>query len=405
MKIGTKCIHAGEKHDPSGAHAHPIFMTSSFTFENWEEAKKKFNPENPSEGYVYSRMSNPNLKNFEEKIKALYEAEDALVFSSGMAAIDTTMRTLLEPNDHVVCSRTLYGCTHQLFSEAHHLPKFEIKFDFVDSRRAANIFYAIRSNTKVVYLEILSNPTLELTDLKNIIKKVKTTDPTDELYVIVDNTFLGPYNFNPIAFGADLVIDSATKYLSGHGDIVLGSVAGRKDLIEKIAKWRAHAGAVPNPFQCWLAARGLKTYTLRMEAHNENALLLAKFLEDHPMIEKVIYPGLSSYMQRELAKEIMPNGFSGMISFELKGGIEVTELFLEEINKEKIISFAVSLGSVDTMIQHPATMTHAGVPKKDRLERGITDKLIRISVGIENYEDIVTAFSRALDATVEKFAK
>lgn len=395
-RMGTKCVHAGEEYNSTSAHTMPVYMTSSFSFKSWEEARAEFNPRNPSDGYVYSRMGNPNLANLEAKIASLYDAEAALVFSSGMAAIDTVFRALLKPGDHVLCSRTLYGCTHQLVSETDHLPKFGINFDFVDSRGWINVSRSIGYNTRLVYLETLSNPTLELADIKRIITEVKKQVPFKDFYIVVDNTFAGPYNVNPIALGADLVVDSDTKYINGHGDLILGSVTGRKDLIEKIAKWRAHGGAVPSPFQCWLAARGLKTYSLRMKAHNSNALLIAKFLEDHSAVKRVIYPGLKNYMQHGLAKKLMPNGFSGMISFELKGGIEATERFLKELKKEEIISFAVSLGCVDTLIQHPATMTHAGVPEKERLERGITNELLRLSVGIEDYEDIVTAFSKVL---------
>ncbi len=400
--MSTKCVHAGEEFNPTNSHAMPIFMTSSFKFKGGpKEAMAKFDPEHPDTDNIYGRFGNPNFRNFESKVSALYRAEACLAFPSGMSVIKNVFGTFLEPGDHVLCGRTLYGCTHQLVTEPDYFRKFGVEFSFVDPRRACYVVNALKTNTRIIYLESLSNPTLELTDLENICKKAKMIMPSaKDFLVVVDNTFLGPYHINPLRLGADLVLDSDTKYIAGHGDLLGGSVAGKTDLIERIAKQRAHGGAIPGAFESWLAARGLKTYALRMKAHNENASLLAKALEGHPLIKRVIYPGLKSYMQHGLAKKLLMSGYGGMIAFELAGGKKKAEKkawkFLKAAKGEEILTLAVSLGSVDGLIECPDFMTHASVPEKDKKERGIIPELLRYSVGIEDYEDIWSAFMRVL---------
>lgn len=404
--IGTKAIHGGGKGpNPLGAHEFPIFMTGSFTFKDLLEAKRAFRGE--EETYVYSRIAHPNPDLVARKIALLEYGEDALMFSSGMAAVATTVMNIAH-GSHVVCGRTLYGCTDDLFANL--LPKLGIEFTFVDARYPENVSRAIRSNTKVVFLETPDNPTLNLADIKTI---SYLTHRKGNIVVAVDNSFASPYNQRPITLGADVVIHSATKYLNGHGDLISGVVVGSEEFIRKsknsLKYWAGIFGPTPSPFECFLINRGLKTFALRMERHNSNALKLAIFFEKHPAVKTVYYPGLESHAQHDLARIQMVTengqpGFGGMISFELKGGRRIMERFLknvtksEEPNSESCVDFSVSLGYAETLIQVPSLMTHALIPRKERLEKGITDGLIRISVGLEEYRDLENAFGEALDS-------
>jgi cystathionine beta-lyase/cystathionine gamma-synthase len=320
-----------------------------------------------------------------------------MVFSSGMATIDAVIQALVRSKEHIICTQTLYGCTDDLFSKK--LPQFGIEFSFVDTRNLQNVKKAFKKNTKIVFLETPANPTLDLADIKAISEIAHKKN----VLVIVDNSFASPFNQRPLEIGADFVIQSVTKYLSGHGDLIMGAVAGNKKLINAIADWRSIRGAIPSPQDCFLAARGLKTFALRMEKHNSNALKLAGFLESHPAVARVFYPGIESHPQHGLAKTQMLTekgepGFGGMIVFELGGSIKSTERFLEYLAKKTFVALAVSLGYTETLIQHPASMTHALLLRKERLKKGITDNMLRISVGIEDYEDIENAFKKALDS-------
>lgn len=391
MKFNTKAIHFGVHHDKeTGAHVTPIFQTSTFVFENVDQGARRFAGE--EQGYIYTRLGNPTITELENKIAALEGAEAGLAATSGMAAISTTLLTLLKSGDHIVAGDTLYGCTHSLIT--HLLPRYGIEFTLVDTSVPENIEKAMKENTKVVYIETPANPTLKLVD----IKKAAEIAHKYGAKLVVDNTFMSPYLQRPIELGADFVVHSATKYIGGHGDVIAGLIAGPKAVIDEMRMpFLKDFGGVISPFDAWLLIRGLKTLGIRMERHCENAMKVAEFLEKHPAVEKVYYPGLPSHPQHELAKKQM-DGFGGMISFELKGGLEAGKILM---NSVKLITLAVSLGCVDTLIQHPASMTHSVVPREERLKAGITDGLVRLSVGIEDVEDIIADLEQALNKVME----
>lgn len=382
----TQALHEGKFHDrETGSHATPIFQTSTFIFDNADQGAKRFAFEEG--GYIYSRLGNPNTTELEEKIAVLEGAEAAVATGSGMAAISTALLTLLKKGDHIVASDTLYGCTFGFITEM--LPQYGIEVTLVDGADLDQVQKAMKSNTKVVYLETPANPTLKIIDIAAIAEiahKYKAK-------VVVDNTFMTPYLQRPIQLGADIVVHSATKYLGGHGDIIAGIIAGEKDLLfaMKIPHLK-DLGGILSPFDAWLLVRGIKTLGIRMERHCENAQKVAEYLEEHPLINRVYYPGLPSHPQHELAKRQMKD-FGGMISFELKGGVEEGRTLMDNV---KLIGLAVSLGCVDSLIQHPASMTHSPVPRKERLAAGITDGLVRLSVGIEDAKDIIADLEQAL---------
>lgn len=394
MKIGTRAMHAGIRFHPEGAHTPPIFQTGTFIFESLKEAIKVF--KGKKKGFAYTRVGwgNPNFLMVEEAIASLEGAQDALVFSSGMAAINTTIQNIAAGGGHIICGRTLYGGTEALFSKI--LPQLGLEFSFVDTRYPENVKKAIKKNTKAVFLEPIANPTLDISD----IKAISEIAHQEGILLIADTSLSSPYNLKPLDFGADIVIESTTKYLNGHGDILSGSVAGTKHFLRErnhsLEEWRGTQGPIASPFDCWLLLRGLLTFGQRMETHNNNALRLAQFLEHHPAIKKVIYPGLESHPQHELAKRQTIGGFGGMVSFELNGGRKITRKFLETLIKNSFVALAVSLGYTETLIECPALMTHASIPREERISKGITDNLIRLSVGIEDYEDIEESFKKAL---------
>ncbi|MGB9840166.1 methionine gamma-lyase [Thermovenabulum sp.] len=387
MRFNTKAIHAGQKHDPfTGAHVTPIYQTSTFVFENVDQGARRFAGEEA--GYIYTRLGNPTVTELEEKMAALENGEAAIATASGMAAISTVLFTLLKQGDHIVANDTLYGCTHSFLS--HVLPKYGIEVTFADLSELSNLERAIKHNTKVVYIETPANPTLKLVDLGGAAKIAHNVGAK----VVVDNTFMTPYLQRPIEHGVDVVIHSATKYIGGHGDVIAGIIVGPKDLIAEMkVPYLKDIGGIISPFDAWLLLRGIKTLGLRMDRHCRNAQIVAEFLEGHPMIDKVYYPGLFSHPQHELAKKQM-DGFGGMISFELKGGIEAGKLLM---NSVEMITLAVSLGCVDSLIQHPASMTHSPVPREERLRAGIADGLVRLSVGLEDVEDIIADLEQALE--------
>ena len=378
--FGTVSIHGGSCKNPYGTLAVPIFQTSTFVFDSAEQGGKRFALEEP--GYIYSRLGNPTTTVLEDKIAQLEHGEAAVATSSGMGAISSVMWTILKAGDHIISDKTLYGCTFAFFN--HGLSRFGIEVSFVDTADAEAVKKAMKPNTRAVYLETPANPNLKIVDIKAIAEVAHTNPNT---LVIVDNTFSTPYCQRPIELGADIVVHSATKYLNGHGDVIAGIVISRKDLIDQIrlVGIKDMTGSVLGPMEAYLIIRGMKTLEVRMRKHCENALKVAEFLEAHDKVAEVYFPGLKSHPGHEIAAKQM-DAFGGIMSFELKGGFEAGKILL---NNLKLCSLAVSLGDTETLIQHPASMTHSPYTKEERMEAGITDGLVRLSVGLENIEDII----------------
>lgn len=370
MKFSTKAIHAGQDPDPTtGAIITPIFQTSTYVQEGLNKHK----------GFEYARTQNPTRSALEECLAALEGGKYALSFGSGLAAEGNIMN-LLSAGDHVICGDDVYGGTYRLFEKV--WKRYGLTFTFVDASDIAKLKAAIKPETKMIWVETPTNPLLRLCDLKAIAALAKE----HKLISVVDNTFASPYLQNPLKLGADVVVHSVTKYLGGHSDVVGGAVITSDDKLYETLKFHQNAvGAVPGPFDCWLVLRGLKTLAVRMEAHQKNAMAVAKYLEKHPAIEKVMYPGLESHPQHKLAKEQM-NGFGGMVSFVLKGGLESARQFL---GTTKLFALAESLGGVESLVCHPVSMTHGSIPKEERDARGVVDALVRLSVGIEDVDDLI----------------
>lgn len=376
----TALIHHGytsEEH--KGSLTPPLFQTSTFTFETAQQGEASFAGVDPS--YIYSRLGNPTVKLFEERMAVLEGGEEALAFGSGMAAISATLIGFLKAGDHIICSNGLYGCTYGFLEVLEE--KFMITHSFCDMETEADIENKIRQNTKLIFVETPINPTMKLIDLKQVIRVAKRNG----LLVIVDNTFCSPYLQRPLELGCDAVVHSATKYIGGHGDVVAGvTICKTKALAEKIRPMRKDIGGIMAPFDAWLLLRGLKTLAVRMDRHCDNAEKIVSFLKSHDAVEGVWYP------EGELASRQMKRG-GGVISFSIKGGKEETQAFINDLH---FITIAVSLGDTETLIQHPATMTHAAIPAELRQEMGIYDNLIRLSVGLESWEDIVSDLEQAL---------
>lgn len=389
--FNTKAIHSGTNPCKiTGSHVTPIYQTSTFVFKDVDQGAKRFAGE--ESGYIYTRLGNPSERELEEKIAALEGSEDAIATASGMAAISTALLTLLKAGDHIVAGDTIYGCTHSLISGL--LPRYGVEVTMVDTSSLENIKNAMKENTKVVYVETPANPTLTIVDIQGAADIAHAHGAK----LVVDNTFNSPYIQRPLEHGADVVVHSATKYLGGHGDLIAGIIASDKETIAEMhIPFLKDFGGVISPFNAWLLSRGIKTLGIRMDRHCENAQKVAEYLEKHPLIEAVHYPGLKSHPQYELAKKQM-DGPGGMMSFELKGGIEAGKTLM---NNVKMISLAVSLGCVDSLIQHPASMTHSPVPREERLKAGITDGLVRLSVGIEDVDDIIADLDQALAKVAE----
>jgi len=385
----TIAVHAGDQLDPiTGSLTTPIYQSSTFVFPNAETGGARFAGE--ESGYVYTRLGNPTLSVLEQKIAALEKAEAALAFSSGMAAVSAVLLGNLKSGDHILCSKGLYGCTFGLLTMLK--GQFQIDHSLADMTDEFSLISSIRPNTRIIYVETPINPTMELVDLAMIARVAKA----QQITTVVDNTFLSPYLQRPLELGCDLVLHSATKYIGGHGDVIAGVVAGAKDTIGQLRMTALKdIGGVLSPFDAYLLIRGLKTLGIRMQKHCENAQLVAEFLASHPQVQTVHYPGLPSFPQHELAKRQM-DGFGGLISFELKGGIAAGKRMM---NRLHLCKLAVSLGDVETLIQHPASMTHSIVPAEERQRMGITDGLIRLSVGIEDVKDIIADLSQALEVT------
>lgn len=392
MHFSTLAVRAGQEgYDPvTGAIATPIYQTTNYAVANVDDGAEYCT--NVESGYIYTRLWNPTQKALEEKLSALEGGENAAVFASGVAAITSFFLGVLKAGDHVISDYTVYSATQYFLTET--LAKFHVEVTFVDTRHLEQIEQAIRPNTKVIYFETPANPTLKIVDIAAVVAIASKHG----IMTAVDSTFASPYLQRPLSLGVDVVIQSATKYLGGHGDVQCGALIGQKKLIMGIRESSLkNMGGIIDPFAAWLVLRGIKTLPLRMDKHCANALEVAKYLEAHPKVECVYYPGLPSHPQHEIAKKQMSN-FGGMIAFEVKGGLEAGKTLL---NSLRLCRLAVSLGDVDTLIQHAASMTHVLVPKEDRLKAGITDGLIRLSVGIEDHRDIISdleqAFSQVKD--------
>ena len=386
--LGTTAIHAGTLKNLYGTLAMPIYQTSTFIFDSAEQGGRRFALEEA--GYIYTRLGNPTTTVLENKIAALEEGEAAVATSSGMGAISSTLWTVLKAGDHVVTDKTLYGCTFALM--CHGLTRFGIDVTFVDTSNLDEVKNAMKENTRVVYLETPANPNLKIVDLEALSKLAHTNPNT---LVIVDNTFATPYMQKPLKLGADIVVHSVTKYINGHGDVIAGLVITNKELADQIrfVGLKDMTGAVLGPQDAYYIIRGMKTFEIRMERHCKNAKKVVEFLNKHPKIERVYYPGLETHLGHEIAKKQMKD-FGAMISFELKGGFEAGKTLL---NNLKLCSLAVSLGDTETLIQHPASMTHSPYTKEEREAAGITDGLVRLSVGLENVEDIIADLEQGLE--------
>ncbi|HSC78357.1 MAG TPA: PLP-dependent aspartate aminotransferase family protein [Candidatus Acidoferrales bacterium] len=376
MGFATDAIHVGQEPDPStGAIIVPIYQTSTYVQE--ELGKNK--------GYEYARSGNPTRTALERNLARLEGGTHALAFASGMAAINAVM-TLLRSGDHVICSHAVYGGVYRLFTKV--LMNFGLEVSWVNTTCVENVEKAVKKNTRLLYVETPTNPTMEISDLAEMSRIARVRN----LQLVVDNTFMSPYLQRPLELGADMVVHSTTKFLNGHSDSIGGAVIlRRQEDRDRLYLIQKSAGAILGPMDCWLVLRGVKTLAVRMEQHNKNSQAIAEYLEKHPKVKHVYYPGLPSHPQYALAKRQM-KGFGAMLSFEL-GSLEAAQRMLRQV---KVCSLGESLGGVETLISHPATMTHASVPAEERAKIGITDGLVRISVGIEDVEDVIADLDRSL---------
>ena len=379
MKIGTKAIHAGVSPDKTtGAIMTPIYQTSTYVQDGVGNHK----------GYEYSRTQNPTRSALQNSIAALENGEFGACFGSGLAAIDCLIKTL-NPGDEVISTNDLYGGSYRIFKTI--FEKYGIVFHFVNMSDKQNVSDKINSKTKLIWIETPSNPMMNIVDIEAMVSISKVNN----IMVCVDNTFATPYLQNPLDLGADVVMHSVTKYLGGHSDVVMGAlVTSNAKIAEEIYRIQNSSGAIPAPMDCFLVLRGIKTLHVRIQRHCENAEKVAHFLKSHPKVDKVYWPGLEEHLNHDIAKKQM-RGFGGMISFNLKGN--QLDDALKVVSKVKVFSLAESLGGVESLIGHPVTMTHASIPKKIREESGVVDSLIRLSVGIEDVEDLITDLQMALN--------
>ncbi|TET16327.1 MAG: PLP-dependent transferase [Dehalococcoidia bacterium] len=378
MRFETLAIHAGERPDRTfGAVSVPIYQTSTFVFEDVGKTR----------GYDYSRTSNPTRKVLEDTVAQLEGGKAGFAFATGMAA-EATVIHLLKPGDHIVSGDDVYGGTYRLFQNV--MQDFGLEFTFVRMDNRARIEDAIRPNTRMLWLETPSNPLLNIVDVEMVVDIARRHD----ILTVADNTFATPYFLRPIEYGVDLVVHSTTKYLNGHCDVVGGAVVTTTDkLTERIQFLLNAMGTCASPFDCWLVLRGIETLAVRMKQHEENALAVANYLKEHPLVKKVFYPGLDSHLGYEIARRQM-KGFGGVVSFEARGSIESVNTFLRRL---KVFSLAESLGGVASLAEHPATMSHASMPKDYREKVGITAELVRLSVGLENVDDLIDDLRQALE--------
>jgi cystathionine beta-lyase/cystathionine gamma-synthase len=378
MNKATKYIHAGSHPDPStGAIMTPIYQTSTYV----QEAP------GVNKGYEYARSQNPTRAALEEAFAVIEEGQYGLAFSSGVAATDAVIK-LLSPGDEVICGNDMYGGTYRLFSKV--FEKFGIKFHYINQQDIANVRALINQNTKLIWVETPTNPLMNIVD----IEAIATLAKQHNLITCVDNTFASPYLQTPLALGADIVMHSATKYLGGHSDVIQGSLMmNDKDLRDKLYFIQKSCGAVPGPMDCFLVLRGIKTLHVRMQRHCENGRVIANFLKDHPKVGKVYWPGFENHPGHAIAKKQMRD-FGGMISFELKD--DSAEAARALLSSTKVFALAESLGGVESLINHPASMTHASIPREERIKNGLSDSLIRLSVGIEDADDLVADLTNAI---------
>jgi len=391
MKFSTRAVHAGYVKNEYGALATPIYQTSTFIFDSAEQGGKRFALE--EEGYIYTRLGNPTNTQVEEKLASLENAEAAVSMSSGMGAITSVVWAKVKAGDHIVAAKTLYGCTFAFLN--HGVSRFNVEVDFVDTSDPENIRKAMKPNTKIVYLESPANPNMLIADIKEI---SKIAHEVEDCIVVVDNTYCTPYIQRPLDLGADVVVHSATKYLNGHGDVIAGFAAGKKEFIDLVRLFgiKDMTGSVLGPFEAYLINRGMKTLEIRMEKHCANAQKVAEFLEKHPAVVSIQYPGLKSFPQYELAKKQMSLP-GAMIAFEVKGGLEAGKKLMNSLH---LCTLAVSLGDTETLIQHPASMTHSPYTPEERALSGISEGLVRLSIGLEDADDIISDLKHGLDMLI-----
>lgn len=384
----TQVIHAGNQVDPStGAVSIPIYQSSTFAFKNADHGAASFRGD-PDGGFIYTRLGNPTIQALENSVATLERGCGGLACATGMAAVNLVYYALLSQGDHIVCTESLYGPSRLVLETEY--PRFGISASFVDSADPANVAAAMRPETRVVYLETPANPTLKLADIPAIVAIAREHGAL----VCVDNTFCSPYLQNPLELGADLVLHSMTKFINGHTDVVAGMVVVRQpELYKRMLKVHRNLGGTMDPHQAWLVLRGIKSLGLRMEKAQDNCHKLAVFLENHPKIDWVRYPWLESHPQHDLARRQMRGG-GAVMSFGVKGGLAAGKKLMDNL---ELCTLAVSLGGIETLIEHPASMTHAGMAPTERLEAGITDDLVRIAVGCEDYTDLEADLARVLD--------
>lgn len=383
----TLSIHGGARgKNPCNSLNAPIFQTSTFTFDSMEHVDKVMKFE--SDDYVYTRGNNPTLRNFEDKMTVLEEGNGAVAFASGMAAISSVLFSLLKPGDNVIVHKTLYGSSYNVVTKV--LPKYKVNYKVADLNHPECLTGLIDENTRVIYFETPSNPNLDVIDIGRVVE----TAAGRNVKVVIDNTFATPFFQKPLKLGADVVVHSTTKYLCGHGDAI-GGVAVSKNaayIHELKFDYMSELGGVMSPFNAWLLLRGIKTLGVRMRQHEKNALQVAGYLQKHSRVKEVMYPGLESFKGYPIAKKQM-SGFGAMISFEVDGGIDVAKKL---VNGMRLAKIAVSLGDCESLIEVPAAMTHRGYPKEQLEQFGLTESMVRISVGLENAEDIIDDLEQAL---------
>jgi len=391
-QIETMLIHEGyESNEYQGSLTPPLFQTSTFTFPTAQHGERSFSGENND--FIYSRLGNPTVHILEERMATLEEGEAALAFGSGMAAVSTTLFSLIKSGDHIVCSKGIYGCTFGLLEMLEN--RFNVQHDFCNMSTEEELLDVIQENTKVIFIETPINPTMKVID----IEKVVTVAKKKNILVVVDNTFCSPYLQKPLTLGCDIVLHSATKYIGGHGDVIAGIVVCKtKELADAMIPVRKDTGGIMSPFDAWLLLRGLKTLAVRMERHCDNAEKVFAFLQSHPNVKEVYYPGDSNHPDYYISNKQMKKG-GGVIAFTVHGSKDETQ---DILNQLKMIKIAVSLGDTETLIQHPATMTHSVVPKQLQQKMGITDNMIRMSVGLEAWEDIVDDLKQAFAHTTKQ---
>lgn len=377
-QLETKMIHSAGSPDPStGAVIPPVHMTSTYVQESPGEHK----------GFEYSRQANPTRSNLEQTVASLEDGDWGRCFASGCSAANTLLN-LLSSGDHVLCGEDLYGGTYRLFEKV--FRKFDLEFSYVDTTEPKEVEEGLQPNTRMVWIETPSNPLLRVSDIEKTYQKIQSRN---DIYFVVDNTFATPYLQQPLDMGADLVLHSMTKYLGGHSDIIGGAVVGNDpDLLEEISFYQKTIGGTPGPMDCWLVLRGIKTLHLRMQSHCKNARAIVDFLQNHPRVKSVFYPGISEHNTHNIAQKQMKD-YGGMVSFELDGSLEEAQ---EMVSSTEFFVLAESLGGVESLIEHPASMTHASVPPEKREKLGISDSLIRLSVGVEEQTDLLNDLQQAL---------